>query len=75
VKKEKLIKALMEVPEDLLEAAYVVQLWKEDFQIQMNYNPDIVKAYLLDVAAQFRSNGFVEARKSFGETEWKIIMT
>ncbi|MCD6262327.1 MAG: hypothetical protein J7J52_04825 [Deltaproteobacteria bacterium] len=75
MKKEKLIKALTEVPEDLLEAAYLVQLWKGDFQIQLDYNPSIVKAHLLDATAEFQPNGFVEAQKSFGETSWQITMT
>ena len=75
-KKEKIMRGLRDIPDDLIEAGYVCGVRQgREFQVQMDYASELVKKYFLDTAPKFDPNGFVEFYKVFGDTKWKITMT
>ena len=75
-KKERIMRGLRDIPDDLIEAAYVCEVRRgEKFQAQMDYASELVKKYLLDIEPKLDPNGFIKFCKVFGDTKWRITMT
>ncbi len=71
--KQQIVGVLMNLPAELLEAAYCCEITRRNLQIR--FDAELVKKFFLDASPLVDQNGFIVFRQVFGESEWKVVIT
>lgn len=74
--KDKILQTIKQMPLLLIENAYVMDIWKNDIQIQMHYNPKVIQTYVCDkIAGRVDGNGFFTFKLGINGVTIMVIMT